>query len=86
METTPIAAVPEPPSARQPEESTAAASDLGNDERAALVIDGSEAVPKAMVRTTGSLIAEARVAGNAPESGVVKSVVPKGQTVPLEAS
>ena len=66
VEATPAAPVLESLRARQPEEeSTVAAGDLGDEERAALTMDGSAAVPEATVGTTGSLGAEAGVAGDA---------------------
>ena len=81
------APVPESTRARQPEEeSTIAAGKLGDDERAVLTMDGSVAVPEATARTTDSLGAKAAVAGNVPESGAVKPVVPEEQTTLLEAS
>ena len=65
VETAPTATIPESPRARQlEEESTATAGEIGYDERAALAIDGSAIVPEAMVGTTRSSRAEAKVAGN----------------------
>ena len=49
-------------------------------------MDGSAAVPEATARTVGSSGAEAGVAGDAPESRVVKPVVPEGQMALPEAS
>jgi len=86
MEATSAAPVPESPRARQPEESTAAAGELGDDERVVLTTDGSAVVPEATVGTADSLGAEAGVADDAPESRVVKPVVPEGQMALPEAS
>ena len=87
VEATSAAPVLESPRARQPEEeSTAAAGNLGDDERAVLTTDGAVAVPEATAGTTGSLGAEAGVASDAPESRAVKPVVPEGQTALPEAS
>ena len=69
------------PSARQSEEeSTAAAGGLGDDERVALIMDGSAVVPEAMAGTIGSSGAEAGVDGDAPESRAAKPVEPEEQT------
>ena len=86
VEATPAAPVPESLSARQLEESTATAGGLGNDERVALTMDGSAAVPEATVGTVGSLGGEARVDGDASESGAAKMVAPEEQTAPPKAS
>ena len=86
VEATPAAPVLESLRARQPEESSAAAGELGDDERAALTTDGSVAVPEATAGTAGSLGAEAGVVGDAPEFEAVKSVVPEGQTTLPEVS
>ena len=81
------APIPESPRAWQPEEeSTAAAGELGNNERAVLTTDRSVAVPEATARTAGSLGVEAGVVGDAPESVAMKPVVPEGQTAFPEAS
>ena len=42
-------------------------------------MEGSVAMPEAMVGTTESLGAQARVAGDAPESRAVKPMVPEGK-------
>ena len=49
-------------------------------------MDGSAAMPEATAGIAGSLGIEAGVAGDAPESGEVKPVAPKGQMVLPEAS
>ena len=74
------------PGARQPAKSTVAAGELSADERLASTVDGSAAVPKAMVGTVGSLGVEAVVTSVTPESGAKNLAVPKEQTVLPEAS
>ena len=87
VEATLATPIPESPRPQQPEEeSPAAAGELGDDERAGLTMDGSAVVPEAMMGTIRSLGAEARVASDAPESRVVKPMVPEGQTSLPEAS
>ncbi|XP_066333490.1 protein GRIP-like [Miscanthus floridulus] len=57
------------------EESTSPYAGVGSDARLASMVDGSAAVPEATTGTTGSLGAEAGVAGDTPESRAKKHAV-----------
>lgn len=74
----PVDPISESLGARWPaEESTATAGGLGNGEQLAPTMDGSAAMPRAMVETAGSSTTNAGDAGAAPESGAVRPVQPK---------
>ena len=87
VEATLATPIPESPRPQQPEEeSPAAAGRLGGGEQLALAVDESATIPKATAGTVGSSGAEVGIASDAPESRVVKPMVPEGQTSLPEAS
>ena len=79
--------IPESPGARQPvEESTAPSAGLHDNERLALMADGSAAAPEATVGTAGSSGAEAGATDAASAFGAERPVVPEEQTALSGAS
>ena len=68
------------------EESTAAAGGLGGGEQLTPAADESATIPKATARTVRSSGAEPGVAGDVPESWVMKPVAAEEQTAPPKAS
>ena len=70
----------------QAEESNTAMGGLADGERSTSAEDGSAMIPKAAAGTIRPLGAEARAAGDAPESGSMERIAPEELTVPTEAS
>ena len=87
VETTPTAPIPESPSARQPEERSAAAAGGPDDgEPLAQTTGASVTMTEAMTETIGTLGAEAAAAVDAPEAREATPTTAEEQIVPPVAT